>query len=410
MSQPEPESQPSILTSPEFLENPYAIYAMLRENQPILRLPLDDVSSAGTWILTRYDDVRAVLGDSRVSSDRLKAEALKLQLEADPDIRVDPEQRSMLMVDPPDHTRLRSVVNRVFTPRRVAELRPRIEAAVDGMLDGARTGSGMDVMHVLARPLPVIVIAELLGIPTADHRRLKELSTRLLVTIEGIEVTKAQRRDAEAAGDELNGLIGAVIRDRDKEPQDDLISALLIDQKRERTLTLKELLSTLGLILIAGHETTTNLIGNGIHALLRNPEQLASLAADPSGIECAVEEMLRFDPPIQLTSRVATEEMTMRGQTFEPGAMLLVTLASANRDPEHFADPESFDIARDPNPHLSFAHGLHFCLGSHLARLEGAVATRQLLRRFPKLELVEDEVVRRATPLLRGFERLPVRF
>jgi cytochrome P450 len=396
---------------PRILADPYPFYAMLRSSNPVFRLPIGDSGSPGLWILTRYADVQRVLKDPRFSVDRRKAVVIQQNLDRLPAAVAFAEEgglRSMLVMDPPDHTRVRGLVSKAFTPRRVAALRPRIEAIVTELLDAVTDRGEMDGIADFAAPLPAIVIAELLGVPAADHKQFKQWSTELVSVGAGnpFGAREAFERALERLLDYLRGVIG----ERRKGPRDDLISGMIEAQENSSALSDAELLATSNLLLIAGHETTTNLIGNGTLALLRHPEQLELLRADPSLLRPAIEELLRFDSPVQGTARVATQDVEVGGKTIPAGALVVAGIGAANRDPEVFPDPDRLDLGRAGENHLSFGFGAHFCLGAPLARLEGEVAFAALLARFPRLALARETVEYRVNLILRGLTSLPLRF
>jgi cytochrome P450 len=311
-------------------------------------------------------------------------------------------------MDPPDHTRIRKLVNKAFTPRRVAELAPRIRGVVDALLAPLVARDGFDVILDLAAPLPAIVIAELLGVPAEDHRRFKDWSSRL-VTLLGNPRPQETLGEFQAAMETLLAYLGGVIAARREQPRDDLISALIHAQEEHDALSDAELLATANLLLVAGHETTTNLIGNGTRALLRHPGELARLRANPALLPSAVEELLRYDSPVQATVRVPTEAVEIGGRTIPKDALVIAGIGAANHDPAVFERPGQLDLGRDPNPHLSFGFGAHFCLGAPLARLEAEIAFGALLERFPRLGLTGEPLRYRPNPVLRGLEALPVR-
>jgi cytochrome P450 len=391
------------------LENPFAIYALLRTVRPVMRMPIAGWDGPGVWFLTRYADVEPVLRDPRFSAERLRAPFIRENLERLPAFIQQGAQamRSMLVMDPPDHTRVRKLVNKAFTPRRIAALRERVVAIVDELL--APVQDEMDVIDVLAAPLPAIVIAELLGVPPEDHRRFKAWAAAIVASIGQPSFGGSAGGAGTPAIQQLFGYLSEIIAARRAAPRDDLISAMVQAQEADDALSDAELLATSNLLLIAGHETTTNLIGNGLLALLREPDQLARLRGDPALLPTAIEELLRYDGPVQATLRVAREDVVIGGEAIEAGSLLLVGIGAANHDPDVFADPESLDIGRDPNPHLGFGFGAHFCLGAPLARLEGEVAFRALLERFPRLELAIESPTYRPNPVLRGLTALPVR-
>ena len=399
------------LRSAGALENPYPVYGLLRTVRPILQMPIPDYDGPGVWFLTRYAEVEAALRDPRLSVDRLQAPIIRENLERLPAFVRQGQDgtRSMLVMDPPDHTRVRKLVNQAFTPRRVAKLRPRLEAVVQGLLDEAERAGGLELIHDLAEPFPAIVIAELLGVPPEDHRRFREWSTAIVANI-GARTQEAAIR----AGDALQSLLAylaEVIAERRREPRDDLISAMIAAQEEQDALSDAELLATTNLILLAGHETTTNLIGNGVLSLLREPDQWDRLRGEPGLLPLAMNELLRFDGPVQATLRVAREDLAL-GESGEfevaEGSLVFVGVGAANHDPEVFVEPDRLDVGRDPNPHLAFGFGPHFCLGSRLALLEAELAIGALVERFPNLALVDDAPDYRSNPILRGLRSLPL--
>jgi cytochrome P450 len=401
---------PNPFLSPELLENPYAFYARLRAASPVLRLPLP-IPGPGVFALTRYADVEEVLRDGeRFSVDRLQADIVQRFRDRLPAQFLGGPQgiRTMLLLDPPEHTRLRGLVNKAFTPRRVAALAPRIEALVEELLAPARRERRMDVMEDLAAPLPAIVIAELLGVPVEDHRRFKHWASELVNALGAGGPIDSGPRVEKAMAPLLDYLRG-VIEARRAEPRDDLIGALIEAQEERDALTDQELLSNSFLLLLAGHETTTNLIGNGLLALLRSPEQWQRLRAEPGRLEHAIEELLRFDSPVQATVRVAKQDLELAGAAIPARAMVVVGLGAANHDPAAFPDPDRLDVCRANVRHLSFGFGGHFCLGAGLARLEARCAFRALLEQAPDVRLA-GPVTRRPNFLLRGLASLPVAF
>lgn len=396
------------LRSAGSLENPYPIYAVMRTVRPVLEVPVPGYAGPGLWMLTRYRDVHDVLRDPRFSVERIRAPLVRDNLDRMPEFLRQSAQglRSMLVMDPPDHTRVRKLVNKAFTPKRIAALRGHVEALVATLVDEAAAKGRFDLIHDLAEPLPSIVIAELLGVPAADHRQFREWSSALIA---GIASPSAEARAAAtAAGQHLFAYLAETIAARRRAPRDDLISAMIQAQEERDALSDAELLATSNLLLLAGHETTTNLIGNGTLALLREPDLWRRLAAEPALLPSAIEELLRFDGPVQATVRVALEDVAIDGHTIPAGALVLVGIGAANRDPAVFARPDELDLARDPNPHLAFGFGTHFCLGAPLARLEAQLAFAALTRRFPTLALADDPPQYRPSPVLRGLARLDV--
>ena len=375
----------------QFREDPYPLYRYLHAAAPV---QWSDVLDA--WTLARYADVVESLTDPRFSADRAP--------EVDEGYSI---ARSMLVSDPPDHTRLRALVQKAFTPRMVEQLRPRIGSIVRELIERIGTRGGQfDVITDLAYPLPVMVIAELLGVPPEDRETFRDWSAALAASLDPLVSQELAQRAAEAR-DALHGYLRGIIAERRRAPRADLISALVAVEERGEILSEPELVVMCTLLLIAGHETTVNLIGNGMLALIQHPEQYAQLREAPALIGTAVEELLRFDSPVQLTGRIASEPLEIGGQLIEAGQWVLPLLGAANRDPQQFAQPERLDLTRNPNPHLGFGRGIHFCLGAPLARLEGQVAIAALVQRFGTLELAAPPV-RRDQITLPGLRSLPV--
>ena len=385
---------------PDFRANPFPHYRRLREAEPVHKSPL------GFWVLSRYDDCVSVLRDQRFGREGFEAllEAMygTAQGERLP--------RSMLFQDPPDHTRLRALVSRAFTPRVVEGLRPRIQQIVDDIVDRARDARSMEVIGDLAYPLPVTVISEMLGVPAGDHASIRQWSADIARSLDAIglalepEVVERGRVARRAIGEYFRQLLP----ERRRHPRNDLLSLLIAAEEAGDKLSEPELLSTCVLLYIAGHETTVNLIGNGLLALLRHPDQLARLRADPGLVPSAVEELLRYDGPVQQTARFATADVELGGQRIDKGAMVVTLIGAANRDPAQFPDPDRLDVGRADNRHIAFGFGIHFCLGAPLARLEGQVALGTLVRRLPDLALASDHVEWRESQVLRGLKALPV--
>jgi cytochrome P450 len=395
--------------------DPYPAYARLREEAPVYRRIFTRPSGEENpvWILSRWEDCVSVLRDPRFSAAKSFDLLGDLEtLETMPKEQQHPLVRVylslMLFRDPPDHTRLRHLVNKAFTSRRVRQLRPHVEALVDELLEpGARDG-GMDLIEGLAVPLPVIVIAELLGVPPEDRAQLKVWSDHTAMLLDG--TLRDQHLDvAMPSFLELVEYLGRIVAQRRAHPRDDLISALVAAQDAGDALDDDEVLGTCALILGAGHETTTNLIGNGVLALLRDGGAWSRLGRDPALLPSAIEELLRFDSPVQVTSRMTSEPVAIRGRRIPAGEEVNTLLGSANRDPEHFPDPDRLVLDRTDNRHLSFGHGAHFCLGAPLARLEAQLAIGALARRFPGTKLEVDDPPRRPGFVLRGRSALPVR-
>lgn len=369
--------------SPAMVADPYPAYKALLRDSPVSWNAMMEI-----WILARYDDVDMVLTHPATSADRRTArnrfsEMMEKQQEA-----FGPFNRSktMLTSDPPDHTRLRKLVSKAFTPKSVEALRPRIQEIVDMLLDEAETKGGLELIEDLAVPLPVIVIAEMLGVRPEDRLQFKQWSNEVVATLGGPFTPPDVLERAGQAITSLADYLMPIIEDRRTHPREDLISGLVAAEEQGQVLSQDEIFSTAILLLIAGNETTTNLVGNGVHALLSNPEQLELLRSDPGLIKSATEEILRFAGPVQATGRVLKQDMEIGGQQMTEGQATLVLLGAANRDPEKWGDTaDKFDITRNPTDHLGLGDGIHFCLGAPLARAEAQIAIGTLVQRFPEL-------------------------
>jgi cytochrome P450 PksS len=396
------------LASPAFKKNPYSYYARLRAEAPVscVTLPTREVA----WLITRYEDAAQVLKDERFVKNSANA-LTPAQAAQQPWFRklFQPLKRNMLDLDPPDHTRLRALVQRAFTPRLIEQMRDRVQKLTDELLDQVQVRGGMDLIRDYALPLPTTIIAEMLGVPVEDRHAFHRWSKAMM-----------------SAASSTYGLVKAIpnvwaflrylrriVKKRRVHPQDDLISALARAEEAGDTWSEDELVAMVFLLLVAGHETTVNLIGNGTLALLEHPEQWAKLRDDPTLIRSAVEELLRFSSPVEMaTERYTREEVTVAGVTIPQGAMVFAVIASANRDERQFPNADTLDLTREPNKHLAFGLGPHFCLGAPLARLEGQLAISSLLRRMPDLRLsvASEALCWRGGLILRGLEALPVTF
>jgi cytochrome P450 len=379
--------------SQAFLADPYPHYKALRETDPV-----HFNEARGSWMLTRYHDMVEVLRDDH-----------RFSAERDPQQAGDNVPRSMLGSDPPDHTRLRTLVNKAFTARTVRNLTMRIQELVDGLLDGIAEEREAEVIGSFAYPLPITVIAEMLGVPAADRDFFRDASQKIAVALGPIEDMQVAMGALEGRN-QLVDYFNELIPKRKDDPRDDLITALLEAEESGDALSHGELLAMLLLLLVAGHETTVNLIGNGLLALLRHPDQLERLRTEDGIGRQAIEELLRYDSPVQMTGRIAKQDFEIEGKQIRAGQAVSTIIASANRDPEVFANPDTLDLTRDPCNHLSFSAGIHFCLGAQLARLEGQIALRTIVRRFPDIRLASDDLRWRPAPILRGLEALPVIF
>ncbi|HVP31147.1 MAG TPA: cytochrome P450 [Myxococcota bacterium] len=387
------------LFDPAQRDDPHPALAKLRELDPVNETPL------GFWRLTRYDDVVRVLRE--VPTGVRKADGSlpgrdRIRFEAGPG-------EFMLQQDPPNHTRLRKLVSKAFTPRAIERMRPSVQRLVDGLLDTAQDRGGLDVIADLALPVPSTVICEMMGVPLADRPRFTDWTadaTHLLAA--EFAPQEVLQRGLEGAG-QLASYFVALLNERRGSLSDDLLSELLRAEEAGDRLSPMELLSQSIGLLIAGFETTIGLIGNGMLALLRHPRELERLREDPGLVASAVEECLRFDGPILTTLRVLREDTEFGGKTIPRDAIVWAMIGAANRDPAKFPDPTRFDVGRTPNEHLAFGGGVHFCLGAHLARMESQIAIGSLVRRFPKLELALDGPPEYGRSLFRVLARLPVR-
>jgi cytochrome P450 len=395
------------IASAQFKADPFPFYARLRAEAPVYQVALPDGTNA--WLLTRYDDVAMVLKDERFVKNRFSVMSYE-QLSKQPWVpkMFLPLLRNMLDLDPPDHTRLRALVLKAFSPRLVESMQGRIAELAGELLDGVERRGRMDLIRDFALPIPTTIIAEMMGVPVKDRHKFHRWSSRLisansrhgiLVAIPAVWRFLRYIRKMTAAR-----------RDR---PRDDLVTALVQAQDNGQHLSDDELVAMIGLLIIAGHETTVNLIGSGTLALLTHPDQFDRLRREPGLIKPAVEELLRFTNPVETaTERFAREDLTLHGVTIHKGETVFAAIASANRDASQFPNPDQLDIARDPNRHLAFGLGIHFCLGASLARLEGQIAIAALADRFADLRLSVDPASLRWRPglVLRGLKSLPVEF
>ena len=398
------------LASPAFKANPYPFYARLRDEAPAWRTTLRDRRTA--WLVTRYDDVARVLKDDTFAKDKLNAMDLEQRAKTPwmPGF-LKPLERNMLDLDNPDHMRLRALVSKAFTPRLIERLRGRIEALCEELLDamereGERRGRA-ELVADYALPLPATVIAELLGVPAEDHKKFHGWSSRLV----SVSSSRDMLRFLPAALSFVRYLRKMLERRR-TDPKDDLMSALIQAEEAGEKLSEDELLAMGFLLLVAGHETTVNLIASGTLALLEHSEQMERLRHDPSLVKPAVEELLRYTSPVEMaTERYAREDVEIAGTRVPRGELILAVLGSANRDERHFENPDALDLARDPNRHLAFGRGgVHHCLGAPLARMEGQIAISAFLRRFPgaRLAVTPESLHWRRGLFLRGLGRLPL--
>jgi cytochrome P450 len=390
-------------------DDPFPLFAAIRERAAVHPVTLADGHDA--WLVARYDEARAALNDPRLSKDMDAAVANDGNVVAE-GLPGPAFARHMLAVDPPDHTRLRRLVSVAFTVRRVEALRPHVQAIVDDLLDGiaaAGPDARVDLVASFAFPLPFTVICELLGVPDAQRADFGRELTMLLAPTS----TDAEYARAKAASDAVVGLLTALVERKQREPGDDLVSGLIAARDGDERLDQRELLSTIFQLIVAGHDTTASLIGNSVVALLLHPAQLDLIRTDPDQLTVALEELLRYDGPVpHATFRYATEPIELGGVTIPAGSQVIISLAAANRDHGRYAAAETFDIARADVRHLAFGHGIHFCLGAALARMEGQLALGSLLARFPDLRLAvparDLHWAKGDGLVLRGLSELPI--
>jgi len=390
------------LASSEFKANPFPFYVRLRSEAPVYSTKLPDKRTV--WLITRYEDVLAVLKDDRLSKDRADAKEQPWM----PGM-FKPLMRNMLDLDVPDHTRLRGLVHTVFTPRLIENLRGRVQSLADELLNRVQARGQVDLVREYAVEIPTTIIAEMLGVPMKDRLKFRKWSNA------GTASSASRFGILRAVPDILLFLryVRSLVRGRRTSPGNDLISELVLAEQAGDRLSEDELLAMIVLLLVAGHETTVNLIGNGVLALLENPEQLDRLHYDPALIKSGVEELLRHSGPLETaTERYPREDTCVAGVTIPRGELVFAVLASANRDEEQFENPDRLDLGREPNPHVAFGYGMHYCLGASLARLEAQVAVATLFRRAPNLKLAipSNSLRWKRGLVLRGLESLPVRF
>jgi cytochrome P450 PksS len=397
------------VTSAQFKANPFPFYAQLRAEAPVfpifIRMPLKQRA----WLITRYDDVLDVLKDARFAKDPRNA----LSPEQQKKVPWMPSmfralERNMLDLDSPDHTRLRALVHKAFTPRLIEQMRDQIQALTDELLDKVEPEHHMDLIADFALPLPLTMIGRILGVPPEDNQRFHHWTKTFLAATANMNffvlIPTIMR---------FMNYLKRLIKERRTHPRDDLVTALVQARDGNDQLSEDEVLAMIFLLLLAGHETTVNLIGSGTLALLEHPDQLERLRNEPDIIKPAIEELLRFVCPVEMaTERYAREDVTIAGTTIPRGELVLAVIGSANRDAEHFDHPDSLDLTRENNRHLAFGQGAHYCLGAPLARLEGQIAIGTLVRRMPGLRLKgrPDELRWRGGVILRGLEALPVSF
>lgn len=421
------------LQQKEIRSNPYPFYEQLRNQDPI---HWDE--ELGFWVLSHYSDIDSLYTDERFSRAQGLMRGFQRLSETEQQI-AEPVYHSfsqtVFYADPPYHTHLRGLMNHAFTPRRVERLRPYIQKIVNELLDVAQAQAEMDVIRDLAYPLPVMVIAELLGLPAKDRSRFKEWSDDLFAILGTVRNKPSDLLERAAQSlDEMTEYVKELSHTRREQPEDDLLTALLSvtedeglacphphgsssrhamgemigEQKTSSSLTEEELVANINILLSTGHETTTHLIGNGLLALMQHREQLEKLQAQPALIASAIDEMLRYDNPVQITYRSALEDANIKGKLIRKGDLVNTIIGSANRDPERFTHPNRFDINRSEGRHLGFGIGIHFCIGAPLVRLEAEIGFETILRRFPKISLATETLEWQEHPIFRGLKSLPV--
>ncbi|MGH7962026.1 MAG: cytochrome P450 [Candidatus Binatia bacterium] len=386
-------------SSPAVQQNPYPYYAYLRQHAPVYQIP-----DVGFWAVSRYQDVLSILKNPQVFSSAAHSPTMFGESNPFP-----PGAPAMIGTDPPDHTRLRKLVNRAFTPRRINALEHHMRAVARDLIEQA-TANEFDLMNDLADPLPVSVIAGLLGVPPERHRDFKRWADDLVLATNGAAVTPEERTGIRQSIAEWHAHFQAAIAAYRLQPGDNLISDLVRAEEENQTLTGEEVLSMALLVLLGGADTTTHLIGNAIEALLNHPQQLAQVRENLELVSQVVEETLRYDAPVQVISRQATQAVEVAGTAIPAGAMLYLVLGAANRDERKFADPERFDITRNTDGQIDFGFGIHFCLGAQVARLEAKAALEELLQRFPRLSRKDGQSARVESPILRGFKTFPLTY
>jgi cytochrome P450 len=402
------------LLAPSFKANPYPTFAEMRENAPVYQITLNDRPA---WVISRFEDVEAILKDARFKKSIRNVYTVPEIAEKFPWMSRSSEDgnprffmgQNMLGFDPPDHTRLRSLVNLSFTPRLIEQWRERIQEITNDLLDAVQEQGTMDLIDDFAFPLPMTVIAEMLGVPDTDRKRFRHWSNMFIEATGNVQAFTAMHDDLEA----FRAYLAELVEQKRGQNSDDLLGRLVRTEAEGDRLSEEELVAMVFLLLVAGHETTVNLIGNGVLALLQHPDQLELLKQNPTLIKSAVEEFLRYQGPLlTATQRWLGEDLELAGQQLQKGDQIILLLSSANRDERTFKDADRLDITREENHHLAFGKGIHYCLGAPLARLEGQIAVDTLLRRMPNLRLAIDvrDLAWRPGLLIMGLSKMPVTF
>ena len=402
-----PNAQSFNPMDPDFKANPYSYYDTLRTEAPMHFFPPLNI-----WFLTRYDDCAAALKNPRLSSGiprtaMGKPADLPADLEPLFGALVQNEMAWMMSKDSQEHTRMRNLVHKAFTPRMIENLRGRIQQITDDLLDQMQGAKETNFIDAFAFPLPVTVIAEMLGVPAADRQMFRHWSDHIVKAAD-FNVPVDEYKISLNAVKEFSDYAGKMIDERRKKPADDLVGILVAAEDEGHKLTHEEVIANMILLLIAGFETTVNLLGNTMFNLFRNPAEFQKLKSDLSLIKPAIEESLRYESPVQMIVRLAVEDFEFNGNAVKKGQVVANILGAANRDPSHFANPANFDITRADNDHIAFGNGVHFCLGAPLARLEGEIALGSILKRMPNIRQANGEVIQRDTFVFRGLTSLPV--
>lgn len=425
----------SNLQRAEIRDNPYPYYGQLRND------PVHWDEEMGFWVFSQYSEIDSLYTDNRFSRAQGLMRGFERLSKEEQDVAAPVYQsfsKTMFYADPPYHTHLRGLMNNAFTPRRVEQLRPYIQTIVNDLLDASQRKDEVDIIHDLAYPLPVMVIAELLGLPAQDRAQFKKWSDDLFAILGTVrKIPHLMQRAAQSLA-EMTDFVTALSRERRGNPRDDLLSALLSvaddvgniscpyhisdsslrhsggqlvhEREANTTLSQAELVANINILLSTGHETTTHLIGNGLLALMQHPDQMQKLRDQPAFLASAIEEILRYDNPVQITYRSAIEDVEINGKTIHAGDLVNCILGSANRDPKRFSNPDRFDITRNEGRHLSFGLGIHFCIGASLVRLEAEIAFAEILRRYPNIKLAAETPAWQEHPIFRGLKSLPVYF
>lgn len=402
----EPVELDDDMLTEERVADPYPFFDELRANDPV-----HYSERYRAWFVSRWDDVFTSLRDPRFSSDRVKAvydTKLTDEQRAERKPMFDILQYWMVFNDPPDHTRLRGLVNRAFTPRAVSDLRPRVEQVVAEQLEEIRGRGSVDLIRDFAFPIPAVVIAEMMGVPADERDLFKGWSDAIMALVFGAAGVAGRREQAQASMMELVAYLQDLVTHFRAHPAENLIGDLIGAQEADDRLSDEEIVSTCTLVLFGGHETTTNLIGNGTRALLHHPDQLERLRNDPELIGTAIEELLRYDGPSKMEVRRAIDDIELRGKTIREGDQIYFVQSAANRDPEQFDGPNSLDIGRTPNRHCGFGFGIHYCMGAPIARLEGSIAIDALVRALPGLRIGDEPEAWHPTLISRGMQSFPV--